>query len=400
MNNLPAHKNLKLLFRLRAIAIAGQAAAVLATTEFLGVPLPTGPIWTILGLSALLNALTWLRTKTARPVTDGEFFVQLFLDMAALFGLLYFAGGAANPFAPLFILQVVIASVTLPASYSWAAAFVTAAFYTALLFGSVPAPSLTHRHDDTAFRLHIYGMWTSFVLLAGIVAWFVAPMRETVRRRDALLAEAEKIAAVGALAANAAHELGTPLSTLAALAEGCDAEQAARLSEQIRRCKQILSRITAAGGVVRAEGGAAMTFDAFLQGAALGWRLSRPSVPLETHIQEGAAPRIVAERGLEQAIANLLGNAADASPGFVRLEASWTSSLLTVRIRDKGPGVPDSVKASLGEGGVTTKLGGMGMGLFLAKSVVARLEGTLDLADAPGGGTVAVVSLPLRRLAV
>lgn len=397
MENITNLKNLRLLWWLRSIAIVGQTTAVLVVTLGLQIPLHTFPLWSIIFGMALINGFTLWRIKTAKYITEMEFFGQLLTDITALFGLLYFTGGATNPFASLFILQVIIAAITLTPFYTWIAAGITIAFYTILMVWSVEVPYFMHHHIGDFFNLHVQGMWISFIMLAVIIAWFVVRMNTTIRRQDSLLAEAEKLAAIGTLAASAAHELGTPLATLFVLAEDADNPM---FKEQLMRCKQILSRITAAGGVTRAEGGAPMPLDTFLKGIVDHWEIDHPDTALAVDIQQGGAPRIVGEYGLEQAIRNLLDNAADASPEAISVSAKWTSQTLTIAIADKGTGVPQEIADTFGEVGVTTKQDGLGLGLFLARSVITRLEGTLDVRHAPTGGTIATITLPLRRLAV
>lgn len=394
------HKNLKSLWWMRNIALAGQALAILIVTRALAIPLPETPLWMIFGALAVVNIYTWRRIRNGAQVSDQMFLAQLLIDVVALFGLLYFSGGATNPFASLFILQVIIAAVALPAFYTWLVAAITISAYTALMFWNVEVPYFLHHHLGDFFSLHVQGMWISFMLLAVIVAWFVVRMNGTIRRQDALLAEAEKIAALGVLATGAAHELGTPLATMAVLAEDCPPEKARQLAGQITRCKQILSRITAAGGVTRAEGGAPMALDDFLGQMVEEWQLMHPAVKLETKIGRMGAPRIVAEQGLKQTLVNLLDNAADASPHWVRIEAQWSAQELTVRIQDKGAGIAAEIKDTFGQLGVTTKADGFGLGLFLAKSVIARLEGSIEWQAWEGQGTVVVVTLPLRKLAL
>jgi two-component system sensor histidine kinase RegB len=394
-----AHRNLKLLCLLRSIAIAGQTVAILTVTRVLQIPLETTPLWAIIGALAIVNIATWWRIRTAAAIIEAEFFAQLMMDITALFGLLYFSGGATNPFATLFILQVIIAAVALKPAYTWMVATTTIIFYTLLMIWHVEVPYFQHHHLGDFFSLHVQGMWISFILLATIIAGFVVRMNRTIRRQDALLAEAEKMAAIGALAANAAHELGTPLATLFLLAESTGT-QAPALQEQLLRCKNIISRITAAGGVVRAEGGMPIPLDQFLQTVAEQWQSDHPGHTLTIAIAKNAAPRIVGELGVAYAIRNLLDNAADASPDAIHFAATWTAQNLTITIEDRGAGISPVIADTLGNPGVTTKPDGMGMGIFLTRSVVTRLEGTLDLRPAAQGGTVATMTLPLHRLAL
>ena len=398
--DLSFHKNLKLLWWLRCLAILGQAVAVLVVTQALHIPLQMVPLWSIIGLLCVVNAVTWWRIRTATHIAQPEFFAQLLIDMTALFGLLYFTGGAANPFASLFILQVMIAAITLTPFYTWLAAALTISFYTALMLWNVEVPHFLHHPMGDFFSLHLQGMWIAFILLAVIVAWFIVRMSGTIRRQEALLAQAEKLAALGTLAAHAAHELSTPLATLFVLAEEMG-EGMPLFKTQLERCKHILSRITAAGGVVRAEGGAPMPLDIFLRDLTEHWKADHATTLLSVDIQDGAAPRIVGEYGLEQAIRNLLDNAADASPHAIRLTAAWNTHTVTIAIYDEGAGIAHTIADAIGTLGVTSKEDGLGLGLFLSRSVAMRLEGTLELHPAPGGiGIIATLVLPVRRLAV
>ena len=400
METLSTYNNLKLLWWLRNIAIAGQIIAILVVTQALEIPLQITPLILILSVSAGLNMLTWLRIKRAPAISEREFFIQLLLDMVALFWLLYFTGGATNPFTSLFILQVVFAAVTLPAFYTWITAGSAVALYTGLMLWNIEVPYLQRHHSDDFFSLHVQGMWISFILLASIVAWFVVRMNATIRRQDALLAQAEKIAALGTLATSAAHDLGTPLATMAVLAGDFETEISRRFIEQISRCKQILSGITTAGGVARAESGAPIQLHIFLNQLAEDWKNDHPDIGFEADLSATGQQRILLEHSFRQALINLLNNAADASPEYVRLKAESTSQVLMIQICDKGAGIAEEVSQSLGEAGVTNKADGLGLGLFLAKSVVTRLGGTLELENAPEKGTIAVVTLPIRRLTV
>lgn len=185
MSQLLNHKNLKLLWWLRNVALIGQAGAILIVASVLRIPLPEMPLWAILTGIALLNVFTWWRIETAKTITDHEFLIQLLADVGALTGLLYFTGGATNPFASLFILQVIIAAIALPPRYTWAIAGITIALYTSLMFWNVEMPYFLHHHIGDFFSLHVQGMWLSFIFLAGIIAWFVVQMNATIRRQNA-----------------------------------------------------------------------------------------------------------------------------------------------------------------------------------------------------------------------
>jgi len=400
MNDNSSIKNLKLLWWLRNIAIIGQTIAVYIVTHPLDIPLEVTPLWVIILSLALINAVTYIRIKKAYNISQGEFLGQLLVDIMSLGSLLYFTGGASNPFASLFILQIMIAAIMLKPVYTWFLAALSVGIYTSLMFYNVEVPYFMHHHIGEFFSLHVQGMWISFMLLSAIVAWFIVRMNNTIRQKEVLLLEAEKIGALGTLATSAAHELGTPLATLAILSEDLDDKTRESFNEQITRCKEIISRIAAASGVARAESGSKMTLTNFLNGITLKWKDEHNDTEFNIETEGEGNPDIIAEEGLRQSLINLLNNAYDASNDYVSFAANWTSDALTIIIKDKGSGIEESIKGTIGQAGVTTKHEGFGLGLFLAKSVVSRLEGSLTLKNAKEGGAICTVTIPLRRIAV
>jgi two-component system, sensor histidine kinase RegB len=391
-------KNLKQLWWLRNIAIIGQSLTIFSVGRFLHITLPEMPLWSIIGAMVSINILTLLRIRLLQsPVSEKELFFQLMLDMGGLFLLLYFTGGASNPFTALFILQVIIAATTLSPRYTWLAAGISILLYTLLMFWNIPMPVSHHHHTGDEFNMHIHGMWVSFVLLAVLVAWFVARIHSTIRRQDQLLAEAEQIAALGMFATSAAHELGTPLSIMAVLAGDYTAETAGLFKEQIQRCKQIISQITLSAGVMRAEAGNVMLLADFLRQIVGDWQKLRPEVALNCEIPEGLPEvHIIAEYSLGQAIINILNNAADSCPSAINFSATWSASQLMLEIRDYGAGFPDAVLSNIHAPGNSTKPEGMGMGLYLTNTIISRLGGRLSLSNA--GGAVVHMELPLKKL--
>src|SRR3989344_178185 len=218
--------NLRRLVVLRCIVLAGQFLAVWVAVTSLHMALPLRPLMAIIAGMALLNFLTWLRMQRPWTVGENELFIHLALDVAVLTALLYFSGGSTNPFVILYLLPLALTAAALPAGYAWAMVGVSLACYTWLMFYYIPLP---HSHDD--FGLHVLGMWLGFLLSAGLIAWFAVRMGETRRSRDRLLAQMredelrnERIVALGRPAAGAAHELGTPLATMAAVTKEMEHE--------------------------------------------------------------------------------------------------------------------------------------------------------------------------------
>jgi two-component system sensor histidine kinase RegB len=269
-------------------------------------------------------------------------------------------------------------------------------------------------HHDGGFQMHIFGMWLGFLISAGFVAVTIVGMAHSLRERDRKLAEAreqalqnEQLVAMGSLAAGAAHELGTPLGTMAILINELEQEYSGDvdrilhdkleiLGQQIARCKQALSVISATAGAHRAEAGHRMPVTDYIQHVVAEWHAQRPGIFLDIHFNHQLPDsEIIAERTLTQALINILNNAADVSPEDIRLEATGTVSSLTLVISDRGPGLHEGVSGQLGQHPVTTKDDGMGFGLYLARATVNRLDGDLSIRNREEGGTITRITLPL-----
>ncbi len=407
--------NLRRLIVLRSIAVVGQAVAIWAAVTQFHLALPLMPLWVVLTAIVAVNLLTWLRLKQPWPVSDAELFAHLTLDVLALTGLLYFTGGSTNPFAPLYLLPLTLTAAALPWLYAWAMALLTVGCYSLLLFYYVPLPQ-THAGHDDAFHLHVLGMWLGFLLSAGLIAYFAVKMRETLRERDRLRTQMreqelrhERTLALGTLAAGAAHELGTPLSTIAVLTKELERDKTdlpgklKMLREQVGRCKEILGSLSAAAGQTRAEGGGLQSLDAYLLALIERWRTLRPEMKPDCRFAGSQpAPQIVSEQTLSQALLNILNNAADMSAHAVEVEGHWTNAELVLEARDRGPGITTEVQEHVGKPFFTTKAAGegMGLGLFLARSTIERLGGQVTLTNRDGGGAICRVQLPLAALRV
>jgi two-component system sensor histidine kinase RegB len=395
--------------------LAAATLAVLALPALLGIALPMWPMLGAIGVALAWNAANSRRLRAATTAGIGELFRQLCFDVVLLAVLLFFSGGATNPLVSLLLPPVAVAALTLPARHVAGVAALAVAAYSLLMVSFVPLPV----DDPTrATRLHLTGMWATFVVSVALIAWFVLRMTETIRRRDAELAAAreqalrdERVLAMGTLAAGAAHELGTPLATMAVLAgelardERLDAAARADielLGQQVGHCKRIISGLAERAGASRAEGAARMPADAWLESVHAGWMALRGNggngaCHLEI-VGAGETPLLVIEPTLEQGIVNLLDNAARAG-GPVAMRAGWDAENLRIEVSDRGPGFPEAV---LRAGGVTTfpaHVGGSGIGLLLTRAAIERLGGRLTLANPPEGGALARVELPLAKIA-
>lgn len=413
-----AFKNLRRLFWLRNAVIAFLSTTALALL-YLNIPLHTLPISAAVGSMLLLNGMTWLRLKNPGDVGEGELLAQLLGDIATLTGLFYFTGGYSNPFVWMYLLPLSVAAVALRTSYVWLIAVLAVGCYSLLVFFHMPLSHLhVHYREGVGLDIHLVGMWLGFVVSAGLIAVFVARIGQNLRDYDHLIADArekmlesERMLALGTLATAAAHELGTPLATMAVVAgemadEVADRPQLAAslvlFRVQIGRCKEILTSITASAGQQRAEDRQGQALDEFFEQTVSNWQGMRPETRLYCQLQGSLpAPKIAVDRTLGQALVNLLDNAADASPENVEVSGHWSDHELRLTIRDHGQGLSPEIANKAGTPFFTTKeKKGMGLGLYLARIIFERFGGSVSLDNHPQGGMVASVRLPLKPLSI
>lgn len=425
-----ARQNLRWLFVLRNLMILGEALVIWISIYGLEIPLREAPLWGIVTAMGLFNWWTWLRLGHEGPIDEQELFIQISFDVLAITAILYFTGGATNPIAWFFLLPLIIAATILPQFYIWYMVIFTTGCYTLLMAFYQPLPSLqpmTLHHDvDPALlhalsqqhglELHVFGMWFGFVFSAVLVAYFVVEMANSLRSQERRLAQAreqalrnERVLALGTLAAGAAHEMGTPLGTMAIIIRemehDCDAaateEWLTRLQilrTQIDRCKKALSVMSASAGEMRAESGHVMSLPDFLDETLESWKQQRHN-PVIAYQKRGIImpSSILAEQTLNHALVNILNNAADASPEGIEMIAHWTRDTVTIDILDNGPGITPGIYEKLGKTPVTTKEQGLGLGLFLAFTTVERLGGAVDMRPRTTGGTCTTIQLPLIK---
>jgi two-component system sensor histidine kinase RegB len=406
---------LRHLLHLRLVSLAGQTLAYAAAARVAYLGLPLGAL-SALGIALLVYTLVALRRLPSRgAVGQTAVLAETALDLFCLTVSLYLAGGASNPLVALLLLPVAVAGATLELRPIWWVAGLAAVCYTLLMF--VYRPLALGHHDEGAFELHVWGMWYGFLLSALLVALFVARMGATLRAHDRALARAQEQAlrgeqwvALGTLAAGAAHELGTPLATMAVVASDLADEHSRDpglagplgvLCSQVERCKGILSRMALEAGGLRADAGRPLALDDYLAELVEEWRALRPAVHLDARWSGTCqAPQIVADRTLTQAIHNVMHNAADASPESVELRAEWEKGQLRIAICDRGEGMDLALHARIGQPLVSGKSaqGGLGLGLCLARTVLERLGGRIALTAREPVGLCVRVVLPLAPL--
>jgi len=417
-HNIQASREvMKRLSWLRWLAIFLQIIAIVLAFSLLPMNIAATPLLAIVAFLAFFNLVVWLRLKRAFRVTDLEIMLHLVIDSMALTALLYFAGGSTNPFVSLLLVPVVLAAAYLRGIYVFWVLLSCALLYTFLMTNFLPLPPVGERFGGD-FMVHIYGMWGTFILSALVGAILVYSLSRTGRERDRQLAEMqqrvlrnEHIVSVGAMAAGTAHELNTPLSTIAMLAEEIElqaqadkqvCEDAREIGLQIDHCKERLQRLQQAAEMARGNGGKQMPLDDALLSIIRAWSALRSEIELTKSFQLGEAPMIYEKHALSLILMNLLNNAADASleNGSSRISISGRTDGddLFIIIEDYGKGLSEEQGALAGKVSFSTKEAGLGLGLILSNATLEQLRGELRLERMPNGGTATHVRIPLDSL--
>ena len=399
------------LTRMRWLAIVGQIVATILASIFFKVRLPLPEIAFVILLTIVSNVLItlWLANRTLPSwIVPGV----LMFDVIQLTLLLSLTGGIENPFSTLFLVHVALAVVVLGNGWTWVVVLLAAAGYGSLYWWFLPlVPG--GRLDS---RVDAAGRWLALVLVSGLVAYFIGKIARSLRRRENELAEAkeiakksEQLAALTTLAAGAAHELGSPLGTIAIVSREMElgaagsadrdslVDDARLIREEVNRCRKILDRMR--GDIIEdlSQQVSSIAIDELV-------KLIREDMPSTEHGRlqvikpVGVAEVRVPIRSVQQAVGVLIRNAFDACEDAVPIVLSIRATAATVafEVHDRGPGMPDDVLRRAGQPFFTTKAPGrgMGLGLFLVRLVAERYGGTFRLASERGRGTTSILELP------
>lgn len=413
------NRNLVRLTIVRGISWTGFLAGVIVGVEGLGFNLNIPAVISVILVMGLINVATWWRLSWPRDVTHKEYLLHLLVDVIGLTLLFHYTGGSTNPFINYYLIPVTIAAATLPWRYAWFIAGISLLAYSLLMFFYHPVPQLSMSHESSRLNLHTLGMWLNFSLSAGLVTFFVFRMAGALRAKEQTLSRTreaalrnEQVLAVATQAAGTAHELGTPLSTMAVLLSEMRHDAADNLAlkddidllrRQVDTCKSHLQRLVE--GADRKRMTAADVRDArqWLNDVVQRWLVLRPDVSHQLDMSRPSAcltdsssdtPWIKVDATLDQALTNLLNNAADANPDSIAIQLEWSRTEVVIDIRDHGPGVPLAIADQLGETFISTKSKGMGIGLFLSHATINRLGGVVSLYNHPQGGTLTEVIMP------
>jgi two-component system, sensor histidine kinase RegB len=408
-----AEISLDWLVRLRWGAVAGQIATITAAQALFG-PLRLGRLFLYVALYAATNvALAALRGRATSPRTLCG--VVLTLDTFLLTGLLHAAGGAYNPFTVLYLVHITLAAVVLGPRWTWFLAALSVSCFALLFAVRGPVPGLGHGAELPP--AHLRGMWVAFSVAAALTAYFVVKLSTAIERRDAAIAEMrasvarhERLASLTTLAAGAAHELGTPLATIAVASKelersirglpGVHGERllsdAALIRSEVDRCREILNRLSADAGQATGETPVELTASDLVEDV-MGRLPERDRPRLRVASGGDGASARLPRLALVQLVLNLVRNALESGAATVELDLRIEAGLVRAMVRDRGAGMSREVLERVGEPFFSTKPpgAGLGLGVFIARTLSEQMGGRLALESEPGRGTTATVTIGL-----
>lgn len=419
-----SHRHLRLdtLVRLRWLAIAGQSCAVVAVHAFLDAPLPIAACLAVIACSAALNIAARLLYPISYRLNAPAAGMLLGYDILQLAALLYLTGGLENPFSILFLAPVMISATALPPATTALLGAAVAGFATLISLHHLPLPWPGPSAIDLPF-LYVTGMWVALMLalaFIGVYAWRVSEeareLSEALAATELVLEREQHLSTLDGLAAAAAHELGTPLATIAlvakelerALTPGPHDDDFKLLREQVGRCREILKTLTSLD-----EGGAPfekLAMRELLEEIAAPHRNFGVALDIDAAGDPQSEPVWTRNPGVLYGLGNLVENAVDFARDKVTLSARWTGDEIDVAIADDGPGFAPEIIGRLGEPYVSTRsagrdqpseAGGLGLGFFIAKTLLERSGGQVSLSNAaaPERGARIRIVWPRARFA-
>jgi two-component system sensor histidine kinase RegB len=383
------------LLKLRWLATVAQLVLLAAAALLLDVTVQWAGVAAVLLLELMSNGVgeALRRAQATRPVALRALMAA---DVVLFTALLYFTGGPANPFSFLYLVYIALGAVVLDVRWSWALAALALALL-GVIYLVVPADAEHHHH-----ALHLKGMWVALAVASVFIVYFVSRVSSALVERERQLEQARRLASLATLATGAAHELSTPLSTIAVVAKElerrldseAERQDASLVRAEVERCRTILSRLAVDVGVTQGE--------PLVELDAKGW-----AAQAVDELDAAQAVRIEGEDGLKlfgprralvQALKSVVDNGLKASPKDkpLTLAVARRGAAVELKVSDAGAGIRDELLPHVGEPFFTTRAPGTGMGLgvFLARAVVEQAGGSMHIASRPSAGTTVTLRLP------
>lgn len=407
--------NLRTLVYIRWAAVLGQLATVVVVHWGLGFPLPFYACLAVIGTSALLNVVVTLTQRLNRRLPDRIAAAYLAYDTLQLTVLLYLTGGLQNPFSLLVVAPVTVSATVLSRRATVGLGFLALVCVTGLALFHMPMPWDPRESFDLP-GLYTAGLWEALVLGVLFVAAYVGSVSEEARKMsDALsatqiaLVREQRVSELGALAAAAAHELGSPLATIAVTAKEMSrelspddplADDVQLLLEQSERCRDILAQLSRRPEAGRELPYAEMAFPTLVEMAAQPYRESGVAVAFNARPEDDApVPQVRRSEEILHGLGNFIQNAVQFAQTRVDVETRWDAETILVRVRDDGPGIPSGLLDRLGEPYVSTRgEGHMGLGVFIAHTLLTRTGAQVRIVNRATGGAEVTVRWPRRQI--
>jgi two-component system sensor histidine kinase RegB len=421
----PRSLRLDTLVGLRWLAVGGQTAAVLVVNLILGFPLPLAACLGLVALSALVNVVLRLRYTASHRLDATPALVVLGYDVLQLSALLFLTGGLDNPFTILLLVPLIVSATTLPPRPTIILGILVVAAASVLALVHLPLPWLPGEVIPFPF-IYSVGVWLALVsasVFTGVYTFRVADearqLAKALTATELVLAREQHLSALDGLAAAAAHELGTPLATIALVAKELErellpdtahGEDILLLKSQVTRCRDILAKLTSLPGE-QDEHFARQPLSHLIEEVIEPYRVFTTEIAIVAARGSGPEPVGTRNPAIVHGLANLVENAMDFAKSKVEVATEWDADRVAVIIRDDGPGFAPGIIARIGEPYLTTRgrsggarsdsdTGGLGLGVFIAKTLLERTGARLDLAnrEAPASGASVTIAWPRRRM--